>query len=97
MLTFEEMPNSGERKFVESTSSRKTGPQVEGWGCYPTVKKTLTQNWSYLKELQGKKWKRHWRKGGPVTDQTWDPSQGEAPSPDTITDADRSLQTGAGA
>ena len=34
----EEMPYSGERELVESISSRKTGHQVEGWGCYPTVK-----------------------------------------------------------
>jgi hypothetical protein len=34
----DEMPDSGERKFVESTCSTKTGLQVEGWGCHPTVK-----------------------------------------------------------
>ena len=32
------MPNSGERELVESTSSKKTGHQVEGYGCHPTVK-----------------------------------------------------------
>jgi hypothetical protein len=32
------MPNRGERDLVESTSSRKTGYQVEGWGYHPTVK-----------------------------------------------------------
>jgi hypothetical protein len=32
------MPKSGERELVESTSSRKTGHQVEGWGCHSTVK-----------------------------------------------------------
>ena len=31
--TIDEMP-----KFVESTSSRKTGQQPEGWDCHPTVK-----------------------------------------------------------
>ena len=36
--TLDEMPYSGERELVESTSSRKTGHQVEGWGCHPTVK-----------------------------------------------------------
>ena len=36
--TLDEMPNSRERELVESTSSRKTGHQVEGWGCHPTVK-----------------------------------------------------------
>jgi hypothetical protein len=34
----DEMFNSGERELVESTSSKKTGHQVEGWGCHPTVK-----------------------------------------------------------
>jgi hypothetical protein len=34
----------------ESTSSRKTGHQVDGWGCHPIVK-TLTQKCSCLKEL----------------------------------------------
>jgi hypothetical protein len=32
------MFNSGKRELAESTSSRKTGHQVEGWGCHPTVK-----------------------------------------------------------
>jgi hypothetical protein len=32
------MPNSRERKLVESTSRRKTGNQVEAWGYYPTIK-----------------------------------------------------------
>ena len=36
--TLDEMPNGGEKELVESTSSRKTEYQVEGWGCYPTVK-----------------------------------------------------------
>ena len=31
-------PNSWEKELVEPTSSRKTGHQVEGWGCHPTVK-----------------------------------------------------------
>ena len=30
-------PPRGE-EFVESTYKRKTGHQVEGWGCHPTVK-----------------------------------------------------------
>jgi hypothetical protein len=30
------MPTSGEIELVESTSSRKTGHQVEGWGCQST-------------------------------------------------------------
>jgi len=36
--TLDEMPYSGEREFVESISSRKTGHQVEGWGCHLIVK-----------------------------------------------------------
>jgi hypothetical protein len=37
------MPYRGEKELVEPTSSKKTGHQVEGWGCHPTVK-ALTQN-----------------------------------------------------
>jgi hypothetical protein len=37
------MPNSGERELVEPTSSRKTGHQVEGWGCHLTVKKSYPE------------------------------------------------------
>ena len=36
--TLYEMPKSGQRELVESTSRRKTGHQVEGWGSHPTVK-----------------------------------------------------------
>jgi len=32
------MANSGEREYVESTSSRKTRHQIKGWGCHLTVK-----------------------------------------------------------
>jgi hypothetical protein len=38
--TSDEMPNSGVRELVESTSSRKTGNQDKGWGCHPTIKNT---------------------------------------------------------
>jgi hypothetical protein len=34
----DEMPNSKKRELVESTSSRRTGHQVEGWGCHPSFK-----------------------------------------------------------
>jgi hypothetical protein len=34
--TLDEMPGSGERELVESTSSRKTRHQVEGWGYHPS-------------------------------------------------------------
>ena len=36
--TLNEMSYSGDRELVESSSSRKTGHQLEGWGCHPTVK-----------------------------------------------------------
>ena len=36
--TLDKMPNSGKRELTESISSRKTGHQVEGLGCHPTVK-----------------------------------------------------------
>jgi hypothetical protein len=51
------------------------------------IPQLLTHNCSCLKELQGWKWTRDWRKEGPVTDSKWDPAQGEAPRPDTITEA----------
>jgi hypothetical protein len=37
------MPYSGERELVESTSSRKTGHHMEGWGCHPTVKNSAPE------------------------------------------------------
>ena len=36
--TLDEMPNSGEKELKDCISSRKTGHQVEEWGCHPTVK-----------------------------------------------------------
>jgi hypothetical protein len=36
--TLDEITNSGEREFVEPTSSRKTGHQVEGWSYHPQPK-----------------------------------------------------------
>ena len=36
--TLNEIPNSEERDIIESTSSRKTGYQVEEWCCRPTVR-----------------------------------------------------------
>ena len=32
------MSNTGDGELVDSTSSRKIMPQVEGWGCHSTVK-----------------------------------------------------------
>jgi hypothetical protein len=45
--------------------------------------------------MSGQKRRRAWGKGGPVTGPNWGPAQGEAPKPDTITDAMVCLQTGA--
>jgi hypothetical protein len=50
------MPNSGERELVELTFSRKTGHQVRDGVAIPQSK-YLTQNCSYLKEMQGWKWR----------------------------------------
>jgi hypothetical protein len=52
--TLDEMPYSGKRDLVESTSSRKTGHQVEDEVTIPQSK-VLTQKYSCLKELQEKK------------------------------------------
>jgi hypothetical protein len=35
--TKDEMPYCGERECVGPISSRKTGFQVVGWGCHPTI------------------------------------------------------------
>jgi hypothetical protein len=50
--TLDKRPNSGERELVESTSSRKTLYQA-GYLVAILQSKTLSQNCSYLKELQG--------------------------------------------
>jgi hypothetical protein len=55
--TLDEMPYSGERALVEPTSSKKTQHRVRDWVAIPQSK-TLTQNCSCLKELQGQKWRR---------------------------------------
>jgi hypothetical protein len=62
-------------------------PSSEGWGCHPTVI-SLPHNCSCLK-------KNYWdgngkqpeEKEGPATGPRWDPTQGEIPRPDTITEA----------
>jgi hypothetical protein len=51
------MPYSRERELVESISSRKTGHQVRDGVAIPQSK-TLTQNCSCVKELQGQKWRK---------------------------------------
>ena len=77
------MSNSGEREQVESTSSRKTGYQVERLGCQNTDPKLfLSKRTAWTKMEKRLREKR-----------TSDPSQGEAPRPDTITAAMVCLQT----
>ena len=83
-------PNSGERKFVKFTSSRKTGHLVEGWGCHPTVK--ISDPELFLsKRTAGTNVEKRLVKGSPVTGPTWDPSQGGTTRPDSMI----YLQTGA--
>ena len=43
------MPNIIKREIVESTSSRKTGHQVKGWGCHPTVKNSNPELFLYIR------------------------------------------------
>ena len=79
------MPNSRERELVEFTSSRKIGHQVEGWGCHSTVKNS-DSDLSLSKRTSGTKMKKRLRERM-SSDRPRDPAQGEAPSPDTITEA----------
>jgi hypothetical protein len=91
-MTLAEMPNSGEMEPEETTSSRQTGPQWRD-GVTNLPLKFLTQNRSCLKEMQGQKWSRDERKGHPVTNPTWEQSNGQA-NLDSITYAMFGLQTG---
>jgi hypothetical protein len=56
--TLEEMSYSGDRKLVESTSSRKTGNQLRDLVAI-LQSKTLIQNCSCLTELQGQEGEEH--------------------------------------
>jgi hypothetical protein len=49
-MTLDKIPNKGEIKPVDAMS--KVWPPVEGWG-YPPTSRTLTQNGSCLKEMEG--------------------------------------------
>ena len=64
--TLDEIPESREMELVEPTSSRRTGHQVREVVTIPQTK-TLTHNSSFLKEVQGQKWRRARGKGGPAT------------------------------
>jgi hypothetical protein len=55
------MPYSGEREFVESTSSKKTGHQVKGWGCHATIKNSDPELFLY-ERTAGTKMKKSLRK-----------------------------------
>ena len=84
----------GKRELRESTSSRKTGHQDEGWGCHPIVKKSDPE--LFLSERTAEtKMEKRLRERGSRTNPTWDSSQGEASRPDTITDDMVCLQSGA--
>ena len=56
-MPLDEMPNSGKRGLVETTSSRKTGHQMRDGVAFPQSK-TLTHNCSGLKEMWGQKWRK---------------------------------------
>jgi hypothetical protein len=60
-LTLDEMPNSEERELIESTSSRKIGHQVEGFGCHPTVKNS-DQELFLSKRTSGEKMEKKLKK-----------------------------------
>jgi hypothetical protein len=88
------MPCSREREIVESASNRKTGHQVERWGCHSTVKNSDPE--LFLSErAAGTKMEMSLRKRMFSDRPNWDPAQGEAPRPVTITDAMVCLQRGA--
>jgi len=77
---------SGERELTESTSCRKTGHHVRDGVAIPQSK-LRPIILPRLKEKQGWKWRRSWRKESPATAPKWNPAQVEAPRPDTITEA----------
>jgi hypothetical protein len=55
--TLDEMPNSEEREPIESISSRKSGHQVEEWGCHSTIKNSDPELF-LSKRTGGVKWRR---------------------------------------
>jgi hypothetical protein len=92
--TLDEMLDIKEGELIEPISSTKT-PQAsrQGGNCHPTVT-TLIHNCSCLKDLEEWKWRGARGKEGPVTSPKWDPTQGEVPRPDTITEAIEHSQKG---
>jgi hypothetical protein len=91
--TLDEMPYSDKRKLLEFTFSRKTRHQVEEWGCHPTVKNSHPELFC-LKELQRQKMEKSLRKRRSSDRPKLSSSLGEAPRPNTVTDAMVCLQTG---
>ena len=91
--TLDEMSNSGERELIESTSSRKTGHQMKGWGFHPTVKNSDPEMF-LSKRTAGTKIEKRLRKKWSSDQPNWDSSQGEDTRPYTNTDAMVCLQTG---
>jgi hypothetical protein len=64
------MPNSGRGNSKSPPSINRQGPKWRNKDTNPQLK-FLTQNCSCLKEMQGQKWRRYWKKGCPVTGHTW--------------------------
>jgi hypothetical protein len=90
----DEVLYSGEGELGQFTSNGGTGHQVEGWGCHPTVKNSVTE--LFLSEgTAGTKMEKSMRERRTSDRPKWDPAQVEAQGPDEVTDAVVCLQTGA--
>ena len=50
----DEIVNSREKELLETTSSRKTGHQMEGWCCHPRVKNTDPELFLSKRTVRGK-------------------------------------------